>query len=304
MAKAGRRSGGGAVAVRRTYARRTIPRSLPQSTVQAVVARAMAKNSEQKYCDMFLVNASTNVPAGLGTNSFIFVLNGIQQGAGQYNRIGNKVNLQSLKCELNFTHTYSQDPGLANAIRGNMVRIVCFGIKKVLAILHQHSIKSLEKSIKMVHLAARSWVALCHIWNIVSSFFMMRWFKWRLIATTLLCLVLLILRLCQSLWAITIKVDSSSIWQRSSCKQSTLEQPILSPLPTSHQASYIWQFVLWIWEFRTQILSIFWQTMDHVCDTLTLNGLVNKSRIRFDETSTFIARTCALRAPWACARWL
>lgn len=130
MAKAGRRSGGGAVAVRRTYARRTIPRSLPQSTVQAVVARAMAKNSEQKYCDMFLVNASTNVPAGLGTNSFIFVLNGIQQGAGQYNRIGNKVNLQSLKCELNFTHTYSQDPGLANAIRGNMVRIVCFWDKE------------------------------------------------------------------------------------------------------------------------------------------------------------------------------
>lgn len=109
--------------VTRTYPRASIPRSLPVRQVQQVVARAMARATEQKYVDVPFVLASANIPSTLNTNAFIAILNPVQQGAGQMNRIGNKINLQSLKLELAFTHTYNQ--ALANnALVGNKVRIV------------------------------------------------------------------------------------------------------------------------------------------------------------------------------------
>lgn len=115
--------------ITRTYPRTSIPRSLPTRQVQAVVQRAMARASEQKYVDMPFVLTSTNLLKTFTTNGQIFILNGIQQGAGQNNRVGNKVMLQSLKLELAFTHTYNQ--ALANnALVGNKVRIVTFWDKE------------------------------------------------------------------------------------------------------------------------------------------------------------------------------
>lgn len=113
------------LAVARTYRRTVIPRSLPQ-TINMQVARAIQRNTEQKYVDVPFVTSSTDVTTNLTTNAMIYPMNLVQQGVDQFKRVGNKITLQSLKVELRFTHSMSQDPGTANSINGNNLRITIF----------------------------------------------------------------------------------------------------------------------------------------------------------------------------------
>lgn len=107
--------------------RMQVARSLPVSTAMAIestVQRAINRETEQKYVDTELVSVSTNVPNTFNNNSMIFLVNGVQQGVGQFNRDGNKITLQSLKADLMLSHTYSQDPGAAAVLTANAVRVV------------------------------------------------------------------------------------------------------------------------------------------------------------------------------------
>lgn len=113
---------------RRTYPRATIQRSLPAPTSMAIDRRIQAslnRATEQKYIDTFLeAGSGTFVPITFNTNDLMFCVNCMQQGVGQFNRVGNKIDLKSLVIDLDVQYRYGQDATLVNLIKGNQLRMV------------------------------------------------------------------------------------------------------------------------------------------------------------------------------------
>lgn len=87
----------------------------------AVARRAVLRLAEKKGMDTILT--LNPVISTTTTNASSFVLNLIQQGAGSWNRIGRKVNLQSARLRLSIAHTYNTVPATGVAT-GNQLRCV------------------------------------------------------------------------------------------------------------------------------------------------------------------------------------
>jgi len=110
----------------RRYSKAVIPRSLPQSINRQVVA-AMARNTEFKYVDWNNSPASSSftIDANLGTNTTIFCINPMQEGAGFFNRIGRKTKIMSFRIKTDITHLYNLNLAVAPpVVIGNQLRMV------------------------------------------------------------------------------------------------------------------------------------------------------------------------------------
>lgn len=89
--------------------------------MQTAVARAVRGVAEKKGIDTALTTAS--VVATTNTNGDCFVLNLIQAGSGSWNRIGRKVNLQSVRLRGEVIHQYT-DVAVTGVISANSLRMV------------------------------------------------------------------------------------------------------------------------------------------------------------------------------------
>lgn len=89
---------------------------------QAVTAAAVRKIIRADMGGMDTSLALTPVIATTNTNASSFVMNLIQQGTGSWNRIGRKVEHQSLRLRFAVRHQYQVDAG--SSVIGNRLRMV------------------------------------------------------------------------------------------------------------------------------------------------------------------------------------
>lgn len=99
----------------------------PSRRVEAAVKKVMERETEQKFVDVPFQENPIIIATNVNTN--IKFLNPIQQGAGQNNRVGNKVRLHSVRVRMNILNSYQTVlPG--NFQGDNFVRIVLFWDKE------------------------------------------------------------------------------------------------------------------------------------------------------------------------------
>jgi len=91
------------------------------SAVKAAVAAAVRRVGEKKGVDTVLTLSP--ILSTTNTNGSSFVLNLVQQGAGSWNRVGRKINLQSVRLRGTLTVTYTAVVATGQTF-GNVVRMV------------------------------------------------------------------------------------------------------------------------------------------------------------------------------------
>jgi len=94
------------------------PAPATTAAVKQAVARAVARTGEKKGMDTAITIAGP-VIATTNTNGDCIVLNLVQQGAGSWNRIGRKINLQSvrLRGQVRWLNTASSNNWAGNTLR-------------------------------------------------------------------------------------------------------------------------------------------------------------------------------------------
>jgi len=90
-------------------------------SLNRAVAAAVRKTVEKKGVDFPLTIAGTVVTT-TNTNADCFVVDLVQQGAGSWNRVGRKIELQSLRIRGVAIWTY--DPAASTHLLGNVLRMV------------------------------------------------------------------------------------------------------------------------------------------------------------------------------------
>jgi len=91
-------------------------------SLNRAVAAAVRKTVEKKGVD-FPLTIATAITAATNDNSDCFVVDLVQQGAGSWNRVGRKIELQSLRVRGIVLWTYKQE-GTTNNLVGNTLRMV------------------------------------------------------------------------------------------------------------------------------------------------------------------------------------
>jgi len=92
-------------------------------SLNRVVAAAVRKTVEKKGCDFPMGGTGAAVTASTNTNADCYVVNLVQQGAGSWNRVGRKIQLQSLRLRGSLLFTYDPAPSTGN-LTGNTLRMV------------------------------------------------------------------------------------------------------------------------------------------------------------------------------------
>lgn len=98
------------------------PTNPVQGSYRSRMLMAMRAKPELKGVDMSL-NNGTAIPSTTNTNAVGFVLNLIRQGPGSWERIGRKVQLQSIRCRGTVHHEWNPVATTA-ASSGNVMRMV------------------------------------------------------------------------------------------------------------------------------------------------------------------------------------
>lgn len=118
---------------RKTLARKrssvssTVSRSLPQKAVEQAVRRAISRDTEQKF-------VSTDIDTGpivssTGTNDNMICVNAMQQGTDQFNRIGNKIKLKSVRIRCEIRNSFTPQAASGNVMPTNIIRCILLWCK-------------------------------------------------------------------------------------------------------------------------------------------------------------------------------
>lgn len=98
-------------------------------TMTATIQKVLAKSTESKFVDTYIpndltVNITPMISNDLTGNGNVTLINPVQQGAANYNRIGNSIQIQSIRARVTFTQQYGQVASVAPTQLGNKVRFV------------------------------------------------------------------------------------------------------------------------------------------------------------------------------------
>lgn len=86
---------------------------------------------ELKAVDVPLGDAINAIPSTVNTNAFCYILNGVQQGASDYQRVGNTIQMKAIRLNLNFNYFYLREAAFNNNLNYNRIRCVLLLWKSV-----------------------------------------------------------------------------------------------------------------------------------------------------------------------------
>lgn len=104
-------------------------RAKAKPTTQRALTAAIHRASESKFIDVpcpndLTIGSTSMISNDLNGNANSTLINGVQAGVANYQRVGNKIRIQSIRAKVTFTQQHGQTISQSPAALGNKVRFV------------------------------------------------------------------------------------------------------------------------------------------------------------------------------------